>query len=58
VRSLPDVHPLRFDALLVDLDGVVWVGGRPLPGSIEALGRLRAAGVPVVFVTNDPASRP
>jgi glycerol-1-phosphatase len=49
---------VAFDALLVDLDGVVWVGGRPLPGAVEALERLRADGVPVVFVTNDPASSP
>jgi glycerol-1-phosphatase len=58
VRPLPDLAPLAFDALLVDLDGVVWIGGQPLPGAIEALEGLRADGVPVVFVTNDPASSP
>jgi glycerol-1-phosphatase len=49
---------LRFDALLIDLDGVVWVGGTPLPGAVEALEELRRQRVPVAFVTNDPASSP
>jgi glycerol-1-phosphatase len=58
VPTSPRSERLRFDALLVDLDGVVWVGGQPLPGAIEALGRLRRQDVPVAFVTNDPASSP
>jgi len=38
--------------LLLDLDGVVYVGGEPLSGALEAIARLRAAGVPLRFVTN------
>jgi HAD superfamily hydrolase (TIGR01458 family) len=38
--------------LLVDLDGVVYVGDKALPGSIEAVERIRAAQVPLKFVTN------
>lgn len=44
----------RFDAFLLDLDGVVYVGDRPLPGAVEALARLRALGRAVRFITNDP----
>ena len=43
----------KFDAFLFDLDGVVNVGDQPLPGSVEALGRLRAMGKAVRFLTND-----
>jgi 4-nitrophenyl phosphatase len=41
------------DTILCDLDGVVWLAGRPIPGSVEAVARLRAAGRRVVFVTNN-----
>ncbi len=39
--------------VLCDLDGVVWLGERPIPGAAEAIGRLRDAGEEVVFVTNN-----
>jgi phosphoglycolate/pyridoxal phosphate phosphatase family enzyme len=48
----------RFDGLLVDLDGVVWVGREPVPGSPEALAALLAAGKRIAFVTNNPARPP
>jgi glycerol 3-phosphatase-2 len=44
----------EFDGLLVDLDGVVWVGREPIPGAAEALRELLVAGVEIVFVTNNP----
>lgn len=44
-------------AWLVDLDGVVWLGGLLIPGSAEAVARLRSAGERVVFVTNFSMSR-
>lgn len=40
-------------AVAVDLDGVVWRADAPIPGAAEALAELRAAGVEVVFVTNN-----
>jgi 4-nitrophenyl phosphatase len=40
------------EVVLCDLDGVVWLGGVPIPGSVAAIARLRAAGCRVVFVTN------
>jgi len=45
----------EFDGLLVDLDGVVWVGRELVPGAAEALRALFERGVEVVFVTNNPA---
>jgi HAD superfamily hydrolase (TIGR01450 family) len=44
----------EFDGLLVDLDGVVWVGREMVPGAVEALRELMERGVEVVFVTNNP----
>lgn len=38
---------------LVDLDGVVWLAGKPIDGSPGAVERLRRAGHRVVFVTNN-----
>jgi HAD superfamily hydrolase (TIGR01450 family) len=48
----------RFDGLLVDLDGVVWIGRDPVPGSREALRALLEAGKRIVFVTNNPGRPP
>ena len=44
----------RFDGLLIDLDGVVWIGREPVPGSAETLRALLEAGKRLVFVTNNP----
>jgi glycerol 3-phosphatase-2 len=48
------MRALDFDAWLLDLDGVVYVGDRLLPGVAEALATLRAAGKHLRFLTNDP----
>jgi HAD superfamily hydrolase (TIGR01450 family) len=48
----------QFDGLLIDLDGVVWIGREPVPGSPETLAALIAAGKRIVFVTNNPAKFP
>jgi len=48
----------QFDGFLVDLDGVVWIGREPVPGSAAALRELIAAGKELVFVTNNPAREP
>jgi HAD superfamily hydrolase (TIGR01450 family) len=47
-----------FDGLLIDLDGVVWIGREPVPGSPETLAALIAAGKRIAFVTNNPAKFP
>ncbi|MGH2838859.1 MAG: HAD-IIA family hydrolase, partial [Thermoleophilaceae bacterium] len=46
----------RYDQLIVDLDGCVWIGDEPVDGSVEAVERLRAAGKRVAFATNNSRS--
>ena len=48
----------EFDGLLIDLDGVVWIGREPVPGSTETLAALLAAGKRIAFVTNNPGRPP
>lgn len=45
-----------LDGLVCDLDGVVYRGPDPIPGSVEALARLRAEGLRIVFATNNSES--
>jgi len=40
---------------VIDLDGVVWLMGQPIPGVDGAVARLRGAGVRVLFATNNSA---
>jgi HAD superfamily hydrolase (TIGR01450 family) len=42
-----------FNTVCCDLDGVVWRGDDPIPGSAEGVAALRAGGLRVVFVTNN-----
>lgn len=42
--------------VLCDLDGVVWLAHRPIPGSAKAVERLRSAGHRVLFVTNNSSA--
>ena len=44
-----------IEAMLVDLDGVLYVEDRPVPDAEEAVGRLRDAGLGLRFVTNTTA---
>ena len=46
-----------YDLVMLDLDGVVYVGDQPVPGAPEHLARARDAGAHLAFVTNN-ASRP
>ncbi|MEW6477470.1 MAG: HAD-IIA family hydrolase [Actinomycetota bacterium] len=43
----------RPAAVVLDLDGVLWLGDEPLPGAAEAVARFRAAGLAVGFMTNN-----
>ena len=47
------VHSTAMRAVLLDVDGVLQVSGRALPGAPEAVLALREAGHPVRFVTNN-----
>lgn len=38
---------------VLDLDGVVWLAGKPIPGASDAIDRLRSAGASVLFASNN-----
>ncbi len=47
-----------YDSVLLDLDGVVYVGPHAVDGAAETISMIRKAGVSVVFVTNNAARTP
>jgi HAD superfamily hydrolase (TIGR01450 family) len=47
-----------YDVALLDLDGTVYIGSRVIPGAGEALGKARAAGMRLAFVTNNASRTP
>ena len=47
-----------FDALLADLDGVVYAGPHAIPGAVESLRRLAGVGVGLGYVTNNASRSP
>ena len=48
----------RHDAVLFDLDGVLYVGPHAVPGVPEVVAEVRARGVAVAYVTNNAARTP
>jgi glycerol-1-phosphatase len=48
----------RYDVALLDLDGVVYLGGHPIAGAAEALGKAAASGMRLAFVTNNASRTP
>jgi HAD superfamily hydrolase (TIGR01457 family) len=48
----------RYDALLFDLDGVLYRGDEPVPGAPETIGALRVTGARIVFLTNNSSRTP
>ena len=46
-----------YDLAMLDLDGVVYIGGQAVPGAADRLAEARRAGMQLAFVTNN-ASRP
>lgn len=48
----------RYDVALLDLDGVVYLGGAPIPGAAEALAKAAASGMRLAFVTNNASRTP
>ncbi|MEV6589421.1 TIGR01458 family HAD-type hydrolase [Streptomyces acidicola] len=52
-RSAGPARSVRsFHAVLIDIDGVLTVSWKPLPGAVEALRHLRSLGLDVVLLTN------
>ena len=48
----------RFDALLADLDGVVYAGPDAIPGAVESLKKLSGLGIGLGYVTNNASRSP
>jgi HAD superfamily hydrolase (TIGR01450 family) len=48
----------RFDALLADLDGVVYAGPHAIPGAVDALKQLSGLGIGLGYVTNNASRSP
>jgi glycerol-1-phosphatase len=55
---VPKTIAEAYDVLLFDLDGVVYIGGRAIPGAPEALQRAKRAGAHVAYVTNNASRTP
>ena len=47
-----------YDVALLDLDGVVYLGGTGIPGAAEALRKAQAAGMRLSYVTNNAFRTP
>jgi glycerol-1-phosphatase len=48
----------HYDAALLDLDGVVYLGGTPIPGASDALAHAAARGMKLAYVTNNASRTP
>jgi HAD superfamily hydrolase (TIGR01450 family) len=48
----------RYDQVLLDLDGTIWLGDDAIDGAPEAVAALREAGKSVAFLTNDVRHAP
>lgn len=47
----------RYDLIVCDLDGVVYLVDRPIPSAVEAIIRLRAEGRALAYATNNASRR-
>jgi glycerol 3-phosphatase-2 len=47
-----------YDVALLDLDGVVYIGGTAIPGAPEALRKAKAEGMQLAYVTNNASRTP
>ena len=57
-RGSRDPLDTAYDAALLDLDGVVYLGGAAIPGAAEALRKAGAAGMRLAYVTNNAFRTP
>ena len=53
----PALHE-KYDVALLDLDGVVYIGGAPIPGAPEALHEAKRRGMRLAYVTNNASRTP
>jgi len=57
-RGCADPLDVAYDVGLLDLDGVVYLGGSAIPGAAEALRKADAAGMRLAYVTNNAFRTP
>ena len=57
-RGMPVPLSEHYDAALLDLDGVVYLGGTPIPGAADALSDAAKRGMKLAYVTNNASRSP
>jgi glycerol-1-phosphatase len=57
VAHSPALHE-KYDVALLDLDGVVYIGGTAIPGAAEALQKAEQQGMRLAYVTNNASRTP
>src|SRR5271168_4783125 len=55
---MPETLAAAYDVLLLDLDGVVYIGGTAIPGAPETLRQAKRAGARLGYVTNNASRTP
>jgi glycerol 3-phosphatase-2 len=58
LRACPRPPAQEYDTALLDLDGVVYAGGRAVPHAVPALAAAREAGMRSAYVTNNASRTP
>jgi glycerol 3-phosphatase-2 len=46
-----------YDLVILDLDGVIYLGDQPVAGAVAAMAKLREHGVPLAYATNNASRR-
>ena len=58
LKGCPQPLSEHYDAALLDLDGVVYLGGNPIPGAADALADASGRGMKLAYVTNNASRSP
>jgi glycerol 3-phosphatase-2 len=58
LQGSPAPLDTAYDVALLDLDGVVYIGGTAIPGAAQALCKAEAAGMRLAYVTNNAFRTP
>ncbi len=58
LKGCPGPLSEHYDAALLDLDGVVYLGGVPIPGAADALADAAKHGMKLAYVTNNASRSP
>jgi glycerol-1-phosphatase len=58
LKGCEDPLSEHYDAALLDLDGVVYLGGKPIPGAADALAGAAQHGMKLAYVTNNASRSP